>query len=45
MLIQERVYTPTALVSLVVLGAFQVGLAYILLTIGLRTTPPVLPPA
>ena len=41
MLIQERVYTPTALVSLVVLGAFQVGLAYILLTIGLRTTPPV----
>ena len=29
------------MVSLVVLGVFQVALAYILLTIGLKTTPPV----
>ena len=41
MLLQETEFTPVALTSLVVLGAFQVGLAYILLTIGLRTTPPV----
>ena len=40
-LLGETVFTSTALVSLVVLGAFQVGLAYILLTIGLRTTPAV----
>ena len=40
-LLQEREFTPTALTSLVILGAFQVGLAYILLTIGLRTTPAV----
>lgn len=40
-LVQERVFTPTALISVVILGAFQVGLAYVLLTIGLRTTPPV----
>lgn len=40
-LVRETEFTPTALTSLVVLGAFQVGLAYILLTIGLRTTPPV----
>ena len=40
-LMGETVFTSTALVSLVVLGAFQVGLAYILLTIGLRTTPAV----
>ena len=40
-LLQEREFTPTAITSLVVLGAFQVGLAYILLTIGLRTTPAV----
>ncbi len=40
-LVRETEFTPTALVSLVILGAFQVGLAYIFLTIGLRTTPPV----
>lgn len=40
-LVQERDFTPTAVVSLVILGAFQVGLAYILLTEGLKTTPAV----
>ena len=40
-LLRETAFTPTALVSLVVLGAFQVGLAYILLTEGLKTTPAV----
>ncbi|NCE64281.1 EamA family transporter [Pseudoflavonifractor sp. 524-17] len=40
-LLFETEFTPTALTSLVVLGAFQVGLAYVLLTIGLKTTPPV----
>ena len=40
-LLQETVFTPTALTSLVVLGVFQVAVAYILLTIGLHTTPPV----
>lgn len=40
-LLQEIEFTPTTLTSLVILGAFQVGLAYILLTIGLRTTPAV----
>ena len=40
-LLREREFTPTAVTSLVVLGAFQVGLAYVLLTIGLRTTPAV----
>ena len=41
MLLQETVFTPAAITSLVVLGVFQVALGYILLTIGLRTTPPV----
>ena len=47
-LVQETVFTPAALTSLVILGTslvilgvFQVAVAYILLTIGLRTTPPV----
>lgn len=40
-LLGETVWTAPALISLVILGAFQVGLAYILLTIGLRTTPAV----
>lgn len=40
-LVQETVFTSTALTSLVILGAFQVGLAYILICIGLKTTPPV----
>ncbi len=40
-LLQETAFPPSAIVSLVILGAFQVGLAYILICIGLRTTPPV----
>ena len=40
-LLQETVFTPTVIISVVILGAFQVGLAYVLLTIGLKTTPPV----
>ncbi len=37
----EAPLEPPALVSLIILGAFQVGVAYICLTIGLRTTPPI----
>ena len=40
-LFRETEFTATALVSLVILGAFQVGVAYVLLCIGLKTTPPV----
>lgn len=40
-LLQETAFPPSAIVSLVILGAFQVGLAYILICIGLKTTPPV----
>lgn len=40
-LARETAFTPVAIVSLVVLGVFQVGAAYILLTEGLKTTPPV----
>ena len=40
-LFQETEFPTTAIVSLVVLGVFQVALAYILLAIGLKTTPPV----
>ena len=40
-LVRETAFTPTAIISVVILGAFQVGLAYVLLSIGLRTTPPV----
>ena len=40
-LLRETVFTPTALTSLVILGAFQVGLAYILMCRGLKTTPAV----
>ena len=40
-LLQETQFPATALVSLAVLGVFQVAMAYILLTIGLKTTPPV----
>lgn len=40
-LVQEKTFTPIAVCSLVILGAFQVGLAYILLTEGLKTTPAV----
>lgn len=40
-LLQETAFTTTAITSLIILGAFQVGLAYILICIGLKTTPPV----
>lgn len=40
-LLQETVFTPTAIISLMILGAFQVGLAYTLMCIGLKTTPAV----
>ena len=40
-LLQETVFTPTVLTSMLILGTFQVGLAYILMCIGLRTTPAV----
>lgn len=40
-LLQETEFTATAWISLIVLGAFQVGLAYVLLCIGLKTTPPI----
>ena len=40
-LLQETEFTATAVTSLVILGAFQVGLAYVCLCIGLKTTPPV----
>ena len=37
----ETDFSATAVVSVLILGVFQVALAYILLTIGLKTTPPV----
>ena len=40
-LMRETEFPPTALFSLVILGTFQVAVAYILLCIGLKTTPPV----
>ena len=40
-LLEETAFTPLAIASVVILGAFQVGLAYILMCIGLRTTPAV----
>jgi drug/metabolite transporter (DMT)-like permease len=40
-LLQETEFTPVAVTSLVVLGVFQVAAAYIFMTIGLKTTPPV----
>lgn len=40
-LVKETEFTPTAITSLVILGAFQVGLAYILMCEGLKTTPAV----
>lgn len=40
-LIRETQFTAVALFSLVVLGVFQVGAAYVCLCIGLKTTPPV----
>lgn len=40
-LIQETEFTALALTSVAILGAFQVGLAYVLMCIGLKTTAPV----
>lgn len=40
-LLRETEFTPVAVTSAVILGAFQVGLAYILMCIGLQTTPAV----
>ncbi|MDE7244157.1 MAG: DMT family transporter [Oscillospiraceae bacterium] len=40
-LLRETEFTPAAIGSVVILGAFQVGLAYVLMCIGLRTTPAV----
>lgn len=40
-LLRETEFSPSALASLLILGVFQVGAAYILLTEGLKTTPPV----
>lgn len=40
-LLQETEFTAIAVGSVIILGAFQVGLAYILMCIGLRTTPAV----
>ena len=37
----ETDFSATAVVSVLILGVFQGALAYILLTIGLKTTPPV----
>lgn len=40
-LVRETCFTTTAIASVVVLGAFQVGLGYVMMCIGLRTTPAV----
>lgn len=40
-LFRESDFSATPLISLLILGVFQVAVAYILLTIGLKTTPPV----
>lgn len=40
-LLRETEFTSTAVTSLVILGVFQVAIAYILMTEGLKTTPPV----
>ena len=40
-LLGETQFPPSAIVSLVILGVFQVGVAYVCLCIGLKTTPPV----
>ena len=41
-LLQETEFPLAAITSLVILGVFQVAAAYILLAIGLKTTPPVM---
>lgn len=40
-LLRERDFSPVPMTSLIILGAFQVGLAYILMCEGLKTTPAV----
>ena len=40
-LLQETIFTPTALTNVFILGVFQVGLAYVLMCTGLKTTPAV----
>ena len=40
-LLRETIFTPTALTSVFILGVFQVGLAYVLMCTGLKTTPAV----
>ena len=40
-LLQETAFAPSVITSVLILGAFQVGLAYILMCIGLQTTPAV----
>ncbi len=40
-LIRETEFTPTAITSVVILGVFQVAVAYILMCEGLKTTPAV----
>jgi drug/metabolite transporter (DMT)-like permease len=40
-LLRETNFSTVSIISLVILGVFQVALAYIFLTIGLSTTPPV----
>jgi len=40
-LVQESVFTSTVITSMLILGVFQVALAYILMCIGLKTTPAV----
>ncbi len=40
-LLRETDFSPVTLGSLLILGAFQVGLSYVLMCIGLRTTPAV----
>ena len=40
-LMRETEFTAIAITSVIILGAFQVGLAYVLMCIGLRTTPAV----
>lgn len=37
----EHDFSPPAMTALIILGVFQVGVAYIMLTEGLKTTPPV----
>lgn len=40
-LVQETVFTGTALAAAVALGVFQLGVAYMFFTTGIRTAPPV----